>query len=305
MAHLHALENDYWQVGILPETGASVAYGRVNVKGKWVNLLRPTPEADLTNAFNTASYLLIPWSNRLRNSQFTYNGIDYKLRPVEKFGIAIHGAVLEHTWRIVESDDRHIILRFDSHQHKNVNFPFAFSAKVTYFLEDRDFNIHVELRNEDGRRMPAGFGHHPYFLRHPDGIEDTPEVEIPCDKAYELVNALPTEAAKPIPKQLDFRQQRPLGDEFIDDLLTGRQTDKPIKIVFPKTGAQLTMYSDPIFSHTVLYSPPQKPYFAIEPVTNANDGFNLHAQGIEGTGVFVLQPGTAQDGSVRLTFTEL
>ncbi len=305
MAPIHALENEYWQVGILPETGASIAYGRVRVKGKWVNLLRPTAEADLNNAFNTACYLLIPWSNRLRDSKFVFNNIAYAVRPVEKFGIAIHGAALEHAWQTVEADDRHIILRFDSRQHGNVNFPFAFSAKVTYFVEERDFNIHVELRNEDGRLMPAGFGHHPYFLRHPDGIEDTPAVEIPCDKAYELVNAMPTEAAKPIPQKLDFRQQRPLGGEFIDDLLTGRAADKPVKIVFPKTGAQLTMYSDPIFSHTVLYSPPDKPYFAVEPVTNANDGFNLYAQGIEGTGVFVLQPGTAQDGSVRLTFTEL
>jgi len=40
-----------------------------------------------------------------------------------------------------------------------------------------------------------------------------------------------------------------------------------------------------------------KPYFAIEPVTNANDGFNLYDKGIPGSGVFVLEPGEEKQGA--------
>ena len=42
------------------------------------------------------------------------------------------------------------------------------------------------------------------------------------------------------------------------------------------------------FRHLVLYVPPGESFFAVEPVSNANDGFNLFARGIAGSGVRVL-----------------
>ena len=41
----------------------------------------------------------------------------------------------------------------------------------------------------------------------------------------------------------------------------------------------------------MLYNPAGKPYFAAEPVTNANDGVNLLARGDSGCGTVVLEPG--------------
>ena len=51
------------------------------------------------------------------------------------------------------------------------------------------------------------------------------------------------------------------------------------------------MEADPIIEHTVFYIRPGKPYFALEPVTNANDGFTLVKKGVPGTGVFEIAPG--------------
>jgi aldose 1-epimerase len=53
----------------------------------------------------------------------------------------------------------------------------------------------------------------------------------------------------------------------------------------------------------VLYTLEDRPFVAVEPMTNANDGFNLLAQGIEGSGVFVLEPGETVRGEVRLNFS--
>ena len=44
-------------------------------------------------------------------------------------------------------------------------------------------------------------------------------------------------------------------------------------------------------SHLILYNPAVKPYFAVEPVLNANDGVNILARGEAGSGVQVLEPG--------------
>jgi aldose 1-epimerase len=51
----------------------------------------------------------------------------------------------------------------------------------------------------------------------------------------------------------------------------------------------------------VVYIPTGKPFFAVEPVTNANDGFNLYDKKIPGSGVFILPPGKSQTGTFTLT----
>ena len=57
---------------------------------------------------------------------------------------------------------------------------------------------------------------------------------------------------------------------------------------------------DPVYRHLVLYAPRRRCYFAVEPVTNVNDGFTLHERGVPGTGVFVLEPGEERTGTFRL-----
>jgi aldose 1-epimerase len=58
------------------------------------------------------------------------------------------------------------------------------------------------------------------------------------------------------------------------------------------------MHCDEIFQNIVFYLPQGQPFFAVEPVTNANDGFNLYDKGIPGSGVFVLEPGQEQQGTI-------
>lgn len=290
---LHILENDFWQVGILPETGASIAFGRVKIGSSWVDVMRPTAEEDYGNPSNCSSFLLIPWSNRIRDAHFRFRGVDYTLQASGKDGTAMHGDVRRRPWRVVSSNRTSIALTFDSTMHENVNFPFKFSALAKYMLNDRDFVMQITLRNIDQQPFPAGFGHHPYFVK-------TPEValELPYDRQFELVNSMPTGPSVPILPRIDFRQRRVLGDTVMDDQLTGRQDEKPSRLIYENV--EIAMYSDAIFEHMIAFAPPGKPFYAIEPVTNANDGFNLYDQDIAGTGVFVLEPSEAKSGNVRL-----
>jgi aldose 1-epimerase len=299
MTTLYALENEFWQVGILPQTGASVAFGRVWRGFEWMDVLRPTPQADYGNSSNCASFVMIPWSNRIRAARFRFRGHDYQLEISNaQEGLAIHGDVRQRPWQVAHSDDQRLNLTFDSRDHDNVNFPFAFSARAQYWLEGADFVMGLSLRNEDSQPFPAGFGHHPYFVRPESAMGVL--LEIPCDHYYEMTDAMPDGEAVPLVDRLDYRNLRPIDDSTLNDLFTGRQSAVSGRVIYPAWNTEITITSDPIYSHTIVYAPQGRPFFAVEPVTNANDGFNLYERNVPGTGVFVLEPGEEQSGLIRL-----
>ncbi|MEZ4670537.1 MAG: aldose epimerase [Anaerolineae bacterium] len=296
--NVHILQNDYWQVGILPETGASIAFGRVKRSGEWVDVMRPTPESDYGNSSNCSSFIMLPWCNRIKDGLLRFDGQTYQLETTKDDGTARHGDVRKRAWAVDEADERHIRMSLRSTDFSDMNWPFKFAAVAEYRLEGQDFIWELALKNEDSQSFPAGFGHHPYFVK-PEGI-NAPQVEVPCSRYFELTNYMATGAALPIRHDLDFRRQRGLGSQEINDVLTGRTADAPASIRYPQWGITLEMHSDPLFEQILLFAPAGKPYFAVEPMTNASDGFNLFAGGIAGSGVFVLQSGAERRGTVRL-----
>jgi len=287
---LYIIENSLWQVGILPETGASIAFGRIKRDRHSFDFLRPTPESSYRNPSNCASFALIPWSNRLRAGHFRFQGSDYQLQTNGSDGTAIHGVVRNFPWQVESFSATRLTARFDSRDFQNVNFPFHFSASIDFILDDEQFSVVTWLKNEDKTPMPGGFGHHPYFVRSLVGDADPVQIEIPCSEYFKLENELPSTGPVPVEPRVDFRKMRPLGDELIDDCLTGRKPGQPIRFSYTESGAQIALHMEPIFQNIVLYIPQEKPFFAVEPVTNANDGFNLFDKGIPGSGVFVLEP---------------
>jgi aldose 1-epimerase len=292
------LENEFWQVCILPATGASIAYGRVNRDGEWVDVLRPTAEADYHNASKASSFIMLPWCNRIKGGRLVFEGQEYQLETAKDDGTARHGVVRGVSWQVdMPVEPTRLRMRFDA-TWKHVNWPFPFSAWAEYRLEGRDFIWTLALKNLDTARMPGGFGHHPYFARSPGEAE--PQVQIPCNQQFNLVDYMAVDAPVPVTPRLDFRQMRPLDNSVYNDLLTGREGDKPARISFPSRGISLSMHSDPIFEHILLFTPEGQPFFAVEPMTNASDGFNLYARGIPGSGVFALEPGEERQGTVRL-----
>ncbi len=293
---LHTLENEFWQVGILPETGASVAFGRVQKDGQWVDVMRPTDPADYENPSQCASFVLIPWSNRIKNAKFRFRGSEYALEANNAEGTASHGDTRRRIWQVESAGTERISLSFNSTAHAGINFPWQFSANAVYSLDGPMFEMVLSLKNIDETPFPGGFGQHPYFVRTDDVM-----LELPVDRVYELEQFMPTRAAKPVPPELDFRRLRRLSDvPGLNDLYRGRRGEDPVRMVYPAQGIELSMTSDPIYEHLIAYTPSDGLSFAVEPVTNANDGFNLFEQGVEGSGVFVLEPGEERRGVIRL-----
>ena len=67
---LTTIENDHLKLEVLPEAGASIATLAARVRGRWVSILRPTPEEAIVarNSSLFACFALVPWSNRLADA---------------------------------------------------------------------------------------------------------------------------------------------------------------------------------------------------------------------------------------------
>jgi aldose 1-epimerase len=292
MSTLRVLENDVWQVGLLPETGMSVAFARVKHRGRPIDFMRPTPESSYGHVSDCASFFLVPWSNRVKAGTFTFRGKEYRVATNAPDGSAIHGFARNHPWQLVDAGAERLVAAFDSRRHDSRGFPFPFTCRAEFRLEGARFSVEIGLKNEGNQTMPAGFGHHPYFQRALSGAGDDVRLEIPCDEYFELEACIPSGAPIPVDARLDFRTMRPLDPAAkLDDCLTGRRPGASIRFQYPKSGLSVALDLDPLFENVVVYVPGDKSFFAVEPVTNANDGFNLYARGIRGSGVFELEPG--------------
>lgn len=303
MTQIITLENDLWQVGLVPASGGSVAFGRVKVGNEWVDVMRPTPDEDLAVAADTASYPLVPWSNRIRTGTLHWAGRTYQLRVNFPDGTAIHGAGKDYPWSVIEQTPTRVTMEFRSRDVYGVNWPWTFDAAFSFELDGDRFIWTYGITNTDHETFPAGFGHHPYFERSIRGGADA-VLQVNCELGYDLVDCMPTEAAGQIRPAADFRSARPIGQEFVDDCFTGRTGERLATIEWPGL-VKLDVDADPLLGHAVLYIPPGKSFFAFEPVSNANDAFNLEDKGIHSTGLFLLQPGQTTTASFSLTATAL
>ena len=304
MTHIVTLKNDHWHVGLVPEAGGSVAFARVRLSTGWVDVLRPTPEEDLGTAVATASFPLAPWSNRVAAGRFTWAGRDYQLRVNFADGTAIHGTALEFPWNVAEATPTSVALEFVSREVYGVNFPWPFTARFDYALDGERFEWRMSITNDAHETFPAGLGHHPYFVRSladasGAAVGTEAMLQLNCTQSYPAVQCLPTGAPQEVTGRLDFRQLRPIGTEFVDDCFTGRTSSTLATVEYP--GAlTIDVEAGALLEHAVVYLPQGENFWALEPVSNANNGFNLEVAGADGSGVFLVQPGETRSTSFTL-----
>ena len=144
------------------------------------------------------------------------------------------------------------------------------------------------LENLADSPMPAGGGWHPYFVRHIDQAD--PLLSIPVTGFYPDTDGdcLPTGGPQPLPDELIFTNRNPLPEhQRIDHCFSGLHG--PMSITWPDADLTLSLRCSEQMSHAILYNPPET-FFALEPVSHANDAINLAQQGID-AGIETLAPG--------------
>jgi aldose 1-epimerase len=169
--------------------------------------------------------------------------------------------------------------------------------------------VELSIENVGSRRGPAGLGFHPFLRRRLTDRDRDVILLAPADLVYPSRECLPTGSAVPVSDRTDLRRLERLGSPGLDDCFTGL-TGSDFRMIYPESGVEVRFRVDPIFTHAVIYAPNDergmaKDFFCVEPVTNANDGFNLLARGGKDTGVKVLEPGERWGGGWELSVGDL
>jgi aldose 1-epimerase len=293
---VHILQNAFWRVGILPETGASIAFGQFLLEGEWQDIFRPTPPNQYHNPSATSSFLMLPWANRILDGHFTFENKPYQLQITKDDGTARHGDVRKRAWQVIRATEQQVVCELYSADFADFNFPFAFRAEMTFELAEHRFEIAVIIQNLSDSNMPCGFGHHPYFVR--PSSDNAPFLQTPCDQYYVLSSTfMPDSAPIAITPELDFRTLRRVDGDNFNHLLTHLDSHQATRIVYPQWQRELRLIVDESFAHMLIFTPSGEASLAVEPMTIATNGFNLHTQGIE-NGVWVLAPQATKSGTV-------
>ena len=267
-----------------PQLGGTIVSWKVD----GVSLFRPvTTEADTVRG--QGCYPLVPFSNRVAGRAFHFAGQRYEL-PDLMNGYAIHGAAWQLPWR---QDGASMKVDYPG----GALWPFAFAAEQRFALSDRALEVTMRVTNRHDRPAPLALGLHPYFPR-------TPEMTLQFAATSVWLNGegmIPT-ANVQVPSEWDFTTPRRPGEVYADNCFAGWH--RSAVVTWPEHRTALTITADKLYRHAVVYLPRNAAFFALEPVSNMNDGLNRMDQHVD-HGMAVLAPGDTLEGVIRFAVTVL
>lgn len=243
-----------------------------------VDMMRPASAAALADRdpLGLASFPLVPWSNRIGHGRFAFDGREVALPA--NFGDhphALHGHGWQAPWTVEAQDEASARLSFD---HDAADWPWAYRAEQLFTLADDGFDVRLSVENRSDRRMPAGLGHHPYFLK-------TPAMTL----AAGLDGWWETDALV-MPTRWHAEARRDWSDKLhaattTDTVFTG--WDGVARLEWPERGVALTLTAGDAARWLVVYSPADQDIACIEPVTHPTDALNAPDR----PGLAMLEPG--------------
>jgi aldose 1-epimerase len=277
------------EAGLAPAIGGSLAF----LRRGGIDLMRPlAPEAAARgDVLGVASFPMLPYANRIDGNRFTFESETFRVaanNPPERFNV--HGSGWRSAWTVAEASATAALLVLD-HEGGDDD-PYRYRATQAFSLGPAGLSVAMSIENTGVSRMPFGFGHHPWFLREP-GITLAFRarhfwLEAPDGVAGDRIG---------LPPELDFSGGAALPRGWRNNCYGG--WDGLAEIRFPARGLGLKLTADPIFGFLMLYADPAKPFFCLEPQSNAACAFNKAEQGETGLGILVLAPGESAGGTIR------
>jgi aldose 1-epimerase len=260
--------------------------------------------------------VLFPFPNRICDGKFTWDGKTYQLPPNDPAQKnAIHGFACRRPWRVLAhgADGTSAWVQgafrcsLDDPASRPL-WPADHEIQITYRLGSRWLLVEAVVRNPDSVPLPFGLGYHPYF-RVPVGdagqLEDC-VVTVPARSYWQLEDNLPTGERRPVDTARDLNRPRPFGELNFDDVLTdlpattwGEDGLVERGTMQGTGGTRLRLRCAPAFRELVVFTPPHRQAFCIEPYTCATDAVNLQACGIE-AGWLALPPGGTWSAAVEV-----
>ncbi|HJS92575.1 MAG TPA: aldose 1-epimerase [Steroidobacteraceae bacterium] len=285
-----SLAHEDLRLELLPDLGAAVSTFRY--RGR--NVLRPTPPGT-TDPFETAAFALVPFANRIAGGIFRVGGREVR---IERNGPGqthpLHGHAWRRPWRIESVEHARVSLSFE---HPPDSWPWRYWAAQTLTLTSEGLEVALAVENRDSTPMPAGLGWHPYFHK---GTGARLEAQLQgvwlSDK-----ECLPARLA-PGTRFGDWSRGGDLNrPELIDHCHTGWSGRAVIRL--PEERLRLGLAASLPLRWLHIYSPPDKDFFCVEPVSHMPDAVN-RPEPPSVTGVKLLEPGERLEARVMLIVSE-
>ena len=250
-------------VDLAPSSGGAVA--RFARDG--ADLLRPMTATDVAsgNGMHASAYPLVPFSNRIKDGRLVFAGRTFKLkRNWPGVNNPMHGDGWSHAWRVLRTDGHTAEIAYEhAPAGETGGWPFRYCARQEYRLDADRLTITITIENLEDHAVPAGIGLHPFFVREPDTQLRTRTQWMWTSDA----EVLPVERVA-TPPEADFARGRKVDETRLDNGFDGWERHATIR--WPRAGLRLDLEASPAFGHAVIYVPPERPYFCVEPVSHAN-----------------------------------
>ena len=214
-----------------------------------------------------AASVLFPFVSRVSHGSYEFNGKQFQLHCNTSDGQnALHGLVYNKIFELVSSNandnECEVILKLDQTQEQK-GFPYTFELLLTYTFSTSGMSLSVEVTNTSDEVLPFTIGWHPYF-----SISNFENATLQFDADEQVVfdeNLIAT-GTKPNP----FATPLQLGGNSFDDCFI--VNDSQATLHTNVYDANIKVDSDDFFLQ--IYTPPNLPMMAVEPMVGMSDSFN-------------------------------
>jgi aldose 1-epimerase len=242
---------------LLPHNGGSI--GQWNVRGQAM-LRRGVSDHD---PLGTASFPLVPYSNRIANAQFPWAGEAVSLRshPIAA-PHAIHGVGWQRPWDVTHmSGDRACL---SLHHDADDDWPWPFHAEQSVSVGPDWLLIDMTVQSCADQLVPLAFGHHLYFDNSSANLRFSAECIYPVGS-----DDLPQDPAA-LDRTSDFSTGLPVQGSALDNCFGG--WDGRAEIRWDDREFAVQIEAD--MPNAVVYTPCGSDYFCFEPVPHISNALS-------------------------------
>lgn len=243
----------------------------------------PAEALDARDVREAACFPLVPYSNRMAGGALHFRGERFDLKvSSDAHRQAIHGVGWLRPWRVVNLTARRctIALDYSKAAGDRVVWPFRFQACQTFTLDEERLTVELSVQNTDDQPMPAGLGLHPYFPK-----THSTRLRFGARQLWRNEDGLPQDL-ETVSSRHDHTLASDPSRTALDTMFEG--WDGTADIIDRASGLTLHLRADGALDRLIVFTPPGKDWFALEPVSHVTDAFNR--PDMEDSGTRVLEP---------------
>jgi aldose 1-epimerase len=276
----------------------------------------------LHDSLSFGGAILLPFANRIRGRlepdgrTLDANVLHRRVRlPANWSGkepgaekCAIHGLMFDAPVRIAERGPDYVVGVLDAGDFAG-HWPSRTFVQMTATLRSSEFELSVTAQNTGREPLPIGIGWHPYFAI-PSGDREHARLHVPAARRALVTNyddVFPTgEIVDVAGTPYDFTPAdgAPLGSQYFDDMFVDLEKTSAgyTEIELHDAASRYLMRLTALSRHVnavQVYSPPGRPFVAIEPQFNWTDPFSDVWPADVNTGIAVLAPDADVTWAIR------